>query len=101
MTTIPEDKLDGIIFKGKELEDQLSQENTSEKFVKLSKEYSEIQPLYNASIQWKESSKEIADLKNIIEDESSDNDMKNLATQELGVLEDKILKLSIRTSRTA
>ena len=56
MTTIPEDKLDGIILKGKELEDQLGQENTSEKFVKLSKEYSEIQPLYNASMEWKESS---------------------------------------------
>ena len=94
MTTIPEDKLDGIILKGKELEKQLGQENTSEKFVELSKEYSEIQSLYNASLEWKESSKEIADLKNIIEDESSDNDMKDLASEELGVLEDKIIKLS-------
>ena len=67
MTTIPEDKLEGIISKGKELEKQLGQENTSEKFVELSKEYSEIQPLYNASMEWKESSKEIADLKNIID----------------------------------
>ena len=94
MTTIPEDKLEGIISKGKELEKQLGQENTSEKFVELSKEYSEIQPLYNASMEWKESSKEIADLKNIIEDESSDNDMKDLASEELSVLEEKILKLS-------
>ena len=94
MTTIPEDKLDGIILKGRELEKQLGQENTSEKFVELSKEYSEIQSLYNASLEWKESSKEIADLKNIIEDESSDNDMKDLALEELGVLEDKIIKLS-------
>tara|TARA_B100001113_G_scaffold18487_1_gene13729 strand:+ start:2380 stop:3453 length:1074 start_codon:yes stop_codon:yes gene_type:complete len=94
MTTIPEDKLDGIILKGRELEKQLGKENTSEKFVELSKEYSEIQSLYNASLEWKESSKEIADLKNIIEDESSDNDMKDLASEELGVLEDKIIKLS-------
>jgi len=41
MTTIPEDKLEGIISKGKELEKQLGQENTSEKFVELSKEYSD------------------------------------------------------------
>ena len=94
MTTIPEDKLEGIISKGKELEKQLGQENTSEKFVELSKEYSEIQPLYNAAMEWKESSIEIADLKNIIEDESSDNDMKDLASEELSVLEEKILKLS-------
>ena len=45
-------------------------------------------------MQWKESSREIADLKNIIEDESSDNDMKDLASEELSVLEEKILKLS-------
>ena len=76
MTTIPEDKLEGIISKGKELEKQLGQENTSEKFVELSKEYSEIQPLYNASMEWKESSKEIADLKNIIEDETNINQSK-------------------------
>ena len=31
MSTIPEDKLYGIIQKGKQLEDQLGQENTSEK----------------------------------------------------------------------
>ena len=66
MTTIPEDKLEGIILKGRELEDQLGKENTSEKFVKLSKEYSEIQPLYNASIEWKEFSKEISDLNIVI-----------------------------------
>ena len=45
-------------------------------------------------MEWKESSIEIADLKNIIEDESSDNDMKDLASEELSVLEEKILKLS-------
>ncbi len=94
MTTIPEDKLDGIILKGKELEEQLGQENTSEKFVELSKEYSEIQSLYSASLKWKESSKDIADLKIIIRDESSDNDMKDFASEELEVLENKILKLS-------
>ena len=93
MTIIPEDKLDGIILKGKELEEQLGQENTSEKFVELSKEYSEIQSLYNASIEWKKFSKEIIDLKNIIE-ETSDKDIKDFAQEELKDLEDKISKLS-------
>ena len=45
------------------------------------------------SREWRESSIEIADLKNIIEDESSDNDMKDLASEELSVLEEKILKV--------
>ena len=94
MTVIPEDKLDGIILKGKELEEQLGQENTSEKFVELSKEYSEIQSLYKASIEWIKFSKEIIDLKNIIEEETSDIDMKDLAQGEVKDLEDKISKLS-------
>ena len=42
MTVIPEDKLDGIILKGKELEEQLGQENTSEKFVELSVSYTHL-----------------------------------------------------------
>ena len=41
MTTIPLDKIDSILKKGKNLEEQLGKENTSEKFVELSKEYSE------------------------------------------------------------
>ena len=95
MTIIPEDKLDGIILKGKELEEQLGQENTSEKFVELSKEYSEIQSLYNASIEWKKFSKEIIGLKNIIEEETSDIDIKDLAQDELKDLEDKdVVKLA-------
>ena len=53
MTAIPLDKIDSILKKGKNLEEQLGKENTSEKFVELSKEYSEIQPLYESVVEWK------------------------------------------------
>ena len=63
MTAIPLDKIDSILKKGKNLEEQLGKENTSEKFVELSKEYSEIQPLYESVVEWKNIYLEISDLK--------------------------------------
>ena len=68
MTAIPLDKIEDILQKGKSLEEQLGKENTSEKFVELSKEYSEIQPLYESVVEWKNIYIEISDLKNLLEE---------------------------------
>ena len=67
MTAIPLDKIEDILQKGKSLEEQLGKENTSEKFVELSKEYSEIQPLYESVVEWKNIYIEMSDLKNLLE----------------------------------
>ena len=53
MTQIPLDKLESILDRSSELEKSLSSELSSEDYVKLSKEYSEIEPLKNAIIDWK------------------------------------------------
>jgi len=94
MTAIPLDKIEDILQKGKSLEEQLGKENTSEKFVELSKEYSEIQPLYESVVEWKNIYIEISDLKNILEEESTDKEMKDLASEELEELEKKINSLN-------
>ena len=94
MTAIPLDKIENILQKGKNLEEQLGKENTSEKFVELSKEYSEIQPLYESVVEWKNTYLEISDLKNLLEEESTDKEMKDLASEELGELEKKINSLN-------
>jgi peptide chain release factor 1 len=94
MTAIPLDKIDSILKKGKNLEEQLGKENTSEKFVELSKEYSEIQPLYESVVEWKNIYLEISDLKNLVEEETTDKEMKDLATEELDELEKKIISLN-------
>ena len=94
MTAIPLDKIEDILQKGKSLEEQLGKENTSEKFVELSKEYSEIQPLYESVVEWKNIYIEISDLKNLIEEESTDKEMKDLASEELEELEKKINSLN-------
>ena len=94
MTVIPLDKIENILKKGKDLEDQLGKENTSEKFVELSKEYSEIQPLYEAVVEWKNIFLEISDLKNLLEEDSNDKEMRDLASEELQELEKKIIILN-------
>ena len=94
MTAIPLDKIEDILQKGKSLEEQLGKENTSEKFVELSKEYSEIQPLYESVVEWKNIYIEMSDLKNILEEESTDKEMKDLASEELEELEKKINSLN-------
>ena len=94
MTAIPLDKIEDILQKGKSLEEQLGKENTSEKFVELSKEYSEIQPLYESVVEWKNIYIEIYDLKNLLEEESTDKEMKDLASEELEELEKKINSLN-------
>ena len=94
MTTIPLDKIESILKKGKGLEDDLGKENTSDKFVALSKEYSEIQPLYESVVEWKNIYLEVSDLQNLLEDPSTDKEMKDLASEELQELEKKISTLN-------
>ena len=94
MTAIPLDKIEDILQKGKSLEEQLGKENTSEKFVELSKEYSEIQPLYESVVEWKNIYIEISDLKNLLEENSNNKEMKDLASEKLEELEKKINSLN-------
>ena len=86
--------IESILKKGKGLEDDLGKENTSDKFVALSKEYSEIQPLYESVVEWKNIYLEVSDLQNLLEDPSTDKEMKDLASEELQELEKKISTLN-------
>ena len=90
MTQIPLDKLESILDRSSELERSLSNELSSEDYVKLSKEYSEIEPLKNAIIDWKKFQIESEELTDIINDETSDSEMLDLAKNELEELKKSI-----------
>ena len=83
MTQIPLDKLESILDRSSELEKSLSSELSSEDYVKFSKEYSEIEPLKNAIVDWKKFQTESEELTDIINDDSSDPEMLDLAKTEL------------------
>ena len=70
MSSIPLEKLDNILKRSEELEKSLSTELSSEEFVKFSKEYSEIEPLKNAIIDWKKFNAETEELNELINDGS-------------------------------
>ena len=93
MSSIPLEKLDNILKKSEELEKSLSTELSSEEFVKFSKEYSEIEPLKNAIIDWKKFNAETEELNELINDGSSDNEMQELAKNELTDLKSHIEKI--------
>ena len=90
MAQIPLDKLESILDRSSELEKSLSNELSSEDYVKLSKEYSEIEPLKNAIIDWKKFQIESEELTDIINDETSDSEMLDLAKNELEELKKSI-----------
>ena len=87
MSSIPLEKLDNILKRSEELEKSLSNELSSEEFVKFSKEYSEIEPLKNAINNWKKFKTEIEELNELINDGTSDSEMQDLAKNELIDLE--------------
>ena len=93
MAQIPLDKLESILDRSSELEKSLSNELSSEDYVKLSKEYSEIEPLKNAIIDWKKFQIESEELTDIINDETSDGEMLDLAKNELEELKKSIHKI--------
>ena len=90
MAQIPLDKLESILDRSSELERSLNNELSSEDYVKLSKEYSEIEPLKNAIIDWKKFQIESEELTDIINDETSDSEMLDLAKNELEELKKSI-----------
>ena len=93
MTQIPLDKLESILDRSSELEKSLSSELSSEDYVKFSKEYSEIEPLKNAIVDWKKFQAESEELNDIINDDSSDHEMLDLAKTELEELKENILQI--------
>ena len=93
MTQIPLDKLESILDRSSELEKSLSSELSSEDYVKFSKEYSEIAPLKNAIVDWKKFQTESEELNDIINDDSSDPEMLDLAKTELEELKENILQI--------
>ena len=91
MAQIPLDKLENILIRSAELEKSLSSELSSDEYVKLSKEYSELEPLKKAINDWKNFLSETDELNEIISDSSSDEEMVNLAKNEFEELKEKII----------
>jgi len=88
---IPVDKVREIISRHKLLEKELSSDKIDKKkFAKISKEYSDLNEILNDAIQYLSFDETERDLKKIIDDSESDQEMKNLAKVELDELNKNI-----------
>ncbi|MGO9546917.1 MAG: peptide chain release factor 1 [Rhodomicrobium sp.] len=93
MTSIPKDKLNRLVSRWESLQGQLSTGTDQETYIKLSKEFAELDPLV-ASIKALLSAEDERDsLRQIAQDPASESDMAELAREELETLEPRVGEL--------
>ena len=68
MTTLPEQKLDALLTRHAAVEAELSRQMPPETFVKLSREFAEIDPVVAKIKAYREAAAELADLEALIAD---------------------------------
>ena len=81
---IPKQKVRDLISKHANLEKELSSGNVSkDKFAEKSKEYSNLNDIIKVAIEYEKFDKNEDDLKNLINDDKADKELKDIAKQEL------------------
>jgi peptide chain release factor 1 len=100
MTTIPQAKLEKLVERWGNIQARLSAGPDQGEFIKLSKEFAELDPIVALVRGLRETTDELDGLTQIAEDSSSDPEMRELAEAEIPELEDRIenLRREIRLS---
>ena len=86
---LPEQKLDTLLIRHKTLESELSTQLAPETFVRLSREFAELDPIVAAVKDYRSVAAEIADLDAMIDDPKTDAEMRQMAAAEKPALESK------------
>ena len=93
MTTIPAEKLHHLVARWEKVQSTLASGADQESYVRLSREFAELDPIVATINTLRETQSERDGLKEIIEDGSSDPDMVALAEGEIGGLDAKLEEL--------
>src|SRR3970040_1352630 len=93
MTTIPADKLDKLVSRWPTVQGTLAAGADQESYVRLSREFAELDPIVATITELRRAIGERADLQQLVDDPASDAEMAALAEQELGALDPKIDEL--------
>ena len=86
---LPAHRLDALQTRLKTVEDDLAAGPDRDTYVKLSREFSELQPIVETIRTYRATESEIADLDAMLEDPATDRDMRALAETEKPALESK------------
>jgi peptide chain release factor 1 len=93
MTTIPAERLDRLVARWQTVQGALAAGADQESYVRLSREFAELDPIVATISALRKAEKERDDLNQMINDPSADPDMAALAEAELGTLDPKIDEL--------
>ncbi len=85
---LPEHKLDALLTRHAELEAALSGQHNSD-FVKLSREFAELEPVVESIRAFRAASRELAELQALLDDPATDPEMRALAEGEKGALQER------------
>src|SRR5512140_1486266 len=96
MTTTPAVRLDRLVARWHTVQGALAAGADQESYVRLSREFAELDPIVATITALRRAEKERDDLNQMIDDPASDPDMTSLAEAELGVLDPKIDELEHR-----
>ncbi len=93
MTTIPAEKLDKLVARWQSVQGTLASGADQETFVRLSREFAELDPIVATINALRKVVREREDLQQLLDDPSSDKEMAALAREELAALGPKLEEL--------
>ena len=93
MIALPQQKLEALLARHSLVESELASNLTPEAYVKLSREFAELEPVIAAIKAYRAVADEIADLEALIEDAKTDSEMRKLAEAEKPTLQERQEKL--------
>jgi peptide chain release factor 1 len=96
MTTIPAERLDRLVARWQTVQGTLAQGADQDSYVRLSREFAELDPIVATITALRKATRERDDLKQLIDGPASDPDMTALAEAELDELDPKIEELEHR-----
>src|SRR5579871_3547737 len=89
MSTLPEAKLDVLLVHHAALENELLGQVNSEKYVQITRELAELNPLIEAVKAYRSTVKELAYTEALVADPATDADMRGMAEAELAALSER------------
>jgi peptide chain release factor 1 len=93
MTTIPKEKLDALTRRWEAVQAMLSSNPDQETYIKLSKEFAELDPVVALTQRLYDVESELEGLKSIASDASADKEMLVMAQEEIPLVEERITAL--------
>jgi peptide chain release factor 1 len=94
LTILPQQKLDALLARHALVESELASGLSPDAYVKLSREFAELSPIVETIKSYRTTDREIAELAALVDDSSTDAEMRKLADVERHELQDRKEKLA-------